>query len=74
MDRLIRELEVVLQVRAGRYSPDQKLSDESIAKLEGLVIALQERGLKVVLRAVSCSYERSMGRPRGHYRERAGMP
>lgn len=49
MDRLIREPEIVLQERAGRYSPDQKMSEETIAKLEGLVAAFQKRGSKVVL-------------------------
>jgi hypothetical protein len=38
-----------LQERAGRYSPDQKMSDESIAKLERPVAAFQEQVVKVVL-------------------------
>jgi hypothetical protein len=49
MDRIVRQPDLILAERAGRYAPDQKLSQEKIALLERLIAAFERHGTSVVL-------------------------
>jgi hypothetical protein len=49
MNRMIAEPELILLEKSGRYSPDQKLSEERIDELKQLIGSLEQRGSKVVL-------------------------
>ena len=49
MNEIVRKPELLLQERAGRYAPDQKLAEDKIAQLERLVDGFEQRGSNVIL-------------------------
>ena len=49
MNRMIAEPTLILEEKAGRYSPDQQLDEDRIDQLRKLAEAFEKRGSKVIL-------------------------
>jgi hypothetical protein len=49
MDRMVRDPSLILQEKAGRYSPDQQLDEDRIDQLGRLVETFERNGSKVIL-------------------------